>query len=124
LDRIQDVILLPDVVFEPNKGFDPTVYFSNIVGVTRNIGDKPVEVKFFANHFHAPYIRTKPIHFSQKVLEEKEGGILFSITIILNFELERELMGFGEGLKVLSPNSLVRRIKKKVQLMQDLYRDN
>jgi predicted DNA-binding transcriptional regulator YafY len=124
LDRIQDMILLPDMLFEPNKGFDPTAYFSNIVGVTRNIGDKPVEVTFFANHVHAPYIRTKPIHFSQKVLEEKEGGILFSITIILNFELERELMGFGEGLKVLSPNSLVRRIKKKVQLMQDLYRDN
>jgi hypothetical protein len=30
-------------------------------------------------------------------------------------------MGFGEGLEVLSPNNLVRRIKKKVQLMQDLY---
>ena len=67
------------------------------------------------------HIRTKPIHYTQKVVEEKQGGIVFSINVIPNFELERELIGFGEGLKVLSPNSLVRRIKKKVQLMQDLY---
>lgn len=90
---------------------------------SRNTGDKPVEVTFFANHTHAPYIRTKPLHFSQKVIEEKNGGVVFSIRIIPNFELERELMGFGEGLKVLSPNNLVRRIKKKVQLMQDLYHE-
>jgi predicted DNA-binding transcriptional regulator YafY len=123
LDRIQDIILLPEVIFEQNKDFDATAYFNDIIGVTRNIGDQPIEVTFFANHVHAPYIRTKPIHSSQKILEEKQGGIVFSIMIIANFELERELMGFGEGLKVLSPNNLVRRIKKKVQLMQDLYHD-
>jgi predicted DNA-binding transcriptional regulator YafY len=121
LDRIQDFILLPDVFFEQSKLFDPTAYFRDIVGVTRNSGDQPVEVTFFANHVHAPYIRTKPIHFSQKVLEVKPDGILFSIDVIPNFELERELMGFGEGLKVLSPNNLVRKIRKKVQQMQDLY---
>ena len=121
LDRIQDITLKPDILFEQNKLFESASYFQDIVGVTRNTGDKPVEVTFFANHVHAPYIRTKPIHFSQKVLEEKQGGVVFSIQIIPNFELERELMGFGEGLKVLSPNNLVRRIKKKVQLMQDLY---
>ena len=121
LDRIQDITLKPDILFEQNKLFDAVSYFRDIVGVTRNTGDKPIEVTFFANHVHAPYIRTKPIHFSQKVLEEKQGGVVFSILIIPNFELERELMGFGEGLRVLSPNNLVRRIKKKVQMMQDLY---
>jgi len=121
LDRIQDIKLLPDILFEQNKRFDASTYFQDIVGVTRNTGEKPVEVTFFANRVHAPYIRTKPIHSSQKVLEETPGGILFSIQVVPNFELERELMGYGEGLKVLSPNNLVRRIKKKVRQMQDLY---
>ncbi len=124
LDRIQDIQSIPEILFEQNRHFDPASYFSDIIGVTRNSGDRPVEVVFFANHVHAPYIRTKPIHFSQKILEEKQGGIIFSINVIPNFELERELMGFGEGLKVISPNNLVRKIKKKVQLMQDLYHDN
>ncbi|MEJ0081707.1 MAG: WYL domain-containing protein [Puia sp.] len=66
LDRIQDITLKPDILFEQNKLFDAAAYFRNIVGVTRNTGDKPIEVTFFANHVHAPYIRTKPIHFSQK----------------------------------------------------------
>jgi len=30
-------------------------------------------------------------------------------------------MGFADGVKVISPSNLVRKIKKKVQLMQDLY---
>jgi predicted DNA-binding transcriptional regulator YafY len=113
LDRIQDTTLKPDILFEQNKSFDAASYFKDIIGVTRNTGDKPVEVTFFANHIHSPYIRTKLIHFSQKVILERNGGIVFSIQIIPNLELERELMGFGEGLKVLSPNNLVRRIKKR-----------
>jgi predicted DNA-binding transcriptional regulator YafY len=81
----------------------------------------PVEVRFLANREHAPYIRTKPIHASQRVVEESAMGTLFSITVIPNFELERELIGFGEGLKVLSPNSLVRRIRKRIRLMNESY---
>lgn len=122
LDRIQDLNLSTDYLFEPNKLFDST-YFKDIVGVTRNIGDRPVDVTFFANHTHAPYIRTKPIHSSQKILETKNGGIIFSIKVILNFELERELMGFGEGLQVLSPIRLVSRIKKKIDLMHEMYKN-
>lgn len=81
----------------------------------------PTHIEFFANHVQAPYIKTKPIHASQKVIEETKGGIVFSIDIIPNFELERELIGYGEGLKILSPNNFTRRIKRKVRLMHEVY---
>jgi len=121
LDRIQNIILLPDILFDHQKQFDAVSYFRDIVGVTRNSGDKPVEIIFLANPIHAPYIRTKPFHYTQKVIEERQEGTLFSIQIIPNFEFEREIMGFADGVKVISPSNLVRKIKKKVQLMQDLY---
>jgi len=121
LDRIQHLLLLPDIPFEQQKQFDAASYFSDIIGVTRNSGDKPVEIILLANPVHAPYIRTKPLHYTQKVIEEKKEGTLFSIRIIPNFEFEREIMGFADGLKVISPGNLVRKIKKKVQLMHDLY---
>ena len=76
LDRIQDLTVKTGILFAHNKSFDAASYFKDIVGVTRNTGDKPAEVIFFANHIHAPYIRTKPIHSSQKVIEEKNGGIV------------------------------------------------
>ncbi|ULT38825.1 WYL domain-containing protein [Niabella defluvii] len=46
-------------------------------------------------------------------MEQTKDGIIFSITVIPNFELERELIGFGEGLTVLTPRFFVQRIKKK-----------
>ena len=121
LDRIRGIDLLPGEVFREQPGFDAHSWFAPMVGVTRNADEGFVEVTFHANREQAPYIRTKPIHASQKVMEESATGTLFSITVIPNFELERELIGFGEGLKVLSPTSLVRRIRHRIKLMNELY---
>ncbi|MFT3902700.1 MAG: hypothetical protein QM727_05980 [Niabella sp.] len=54
-------------------------------------------------------------------MEQRKDGVVFSITVIPNFELERELIGFSEGLTILSPNSFVRRIKRKVRLLYEIY---
>jgi predicted DNA-binding transcriptional regulator YafY len=121
LDRIQGIRLLPHEPFRRHKQFDPLTYFSNIIGVTRNVADTPDHIVFLADHHQAPYIKTKPIHPSQQIVETTKEGVTFSIDVIPNFELERELMGFGEGLKILSPNNLVRRIKRKVRLMYEAY---
>jgi len=121
LDRIQQVQPHPDELFLEHRNFDAQTYFRDIVGVTRNFAEKPTLIVFWASHRQAPYIKTKPIHPSQKTLEPVKGGTLFSIEVIPNFELERELMGFGEGLRVISPSNIVRQIRKKVRLMAELY---
>jgi predicted DNA-binding transcriptional regulator YafY len=122
LDRVHGIDLLPEEIFRERPGFDPHSWFAPMVGVTRNADEGLVEVTFRASREHAPYIRTKPIHASQQVVEENGAHTTFSITVIPNLELERELIGFGEGLKVLSPASLVRRIRHRVRLMNELYR--
>jgi predicted DNA-binding transcriptional regulator YafY len=121
LDRIQNIILQDKELFIQHKNFEPQTYFDDIIGVTRNYAEKPTAILFWASSFHAPYIKTKPIHASQKIVEEVKGGTHFSIEVIPNFEMERELIGFGEGLKILSPNNIVRQIKRKVRLMAELY---
>ena len=51
---------------------------------------------------------TKPIHASQKVLEQREdGSMVFQIKVIVNHELIRDLMAYSEGVRVLSPDNLV-----------------
>ncbi|MCH5717874.1 helix-turn-helix transcriptional regulator [Niabella hibiscisoli] len=106
LDRMQAVTVLPDEPYRLHRSFHPQDYFKDIVGVTRNIGDSPVEILFLANTVQAPYIQTKPIHPSQTIVEQTSAGTTFCITVIPNFELERELIGFGEGLTVLAPRFL------------------
>lgn len=121
LDRIQAIEPLPNIAFKHQRDFDPHLYFSPIIGVTRNIGDKPVVITFLANHQQAPYIKTKPLHPSQQIISQNKEGTTFSIEVVPNFELERELMGFGEGLRVLSPSNMVRRMKRKAALLYQVY---
>lgn len=66
------------------------------------------------NKENSPYVLTKPLHPSQQVLSEDEKGMIIRIDVVLNFELEREILGFGECIKVLAPRILVSRIKKRI----------
>jgi len=51
----------------------------------------------------SPYVITKPLHTSQQLLKEDDTGIMIRLDVVLNFELEREILGFGEGIKVIRP---------------------
>jgi predicted DNA-binding transcriptional regulator YafY len=124
LDRIQKITLQDKELFVQHKNFEPQTYFDHIIGVTRNYAEHPTSIVFWASALHAPYIKTKPIHPSQKVVEEVKGGTHFCIEVIPNFELERELIGFGEGIKILSPNTMIRQMKRKVRLMYALYNED
>ncbi len=121
LDRVLAITPCEDEPFRQLKSFDPQSYFRDIIGVTRNVADMPTTITFWASSLHAPYIKTKPIHASQQVLEEVKGGTHFSISVVPNFELERELVGFGDGIKILSPSSMIRQFKRKTRLMSALY---
>ena len=46
---------------------------------------------------------------------------LIRIDVVLNFELEREILGFGESIKVLSPKKLQTRIQQRLTAATQLY---
>ena len=121
LDRIIAINLLHKELYVEPKNFNAHDYFQPIIGVTRNVGVEPETIIFKADFRQAPYIKTKPIHPSQQVIKEEKGWTEFSIQVIPNFELERELLGYAEGLKIISPNSLIRRLKNKIKNMNQLY---
>lgn len=113
LDRIISIRSLPDEPYVRHKGFDVEKYFSEMIGVTRNENDKPQIVKFWASAKDAPYFITKPLHHTQEVIEQNDvGQTLFSINVIINFELMRALLGFGPGVKVIAPKALAAYIQK------------
>lgn len=120
LDRILE-IKPSSVKYLAMKEFNLAEHFEHVIGVTVEPNGKPEVVTFFADRDTAPYIITKPVHHSQQILDEQPEGVTFSIKVQLNFELERELLGFGDRLKVLAPERLKRRIKEKFEQALDLY---
>lgn len=125
LDRIQSLDIAKDTTYRENKNFDPVTFFDDIVGVTKNINQVAEKVTFSVTRKHAPYIITKPIHKSQKLLETlKDGSVVLEIEVIPNYELQRVLLGYGDGVCVLSPNSLVRMMKRTLKNTIEGYQNN
>lgn len=121
LDRIESFRELPLEKFEPAR-FDVHTYFNDAIGVSKTPDMKPETVVLRFDKKHAPYVVTKPLHSSQQWLQEDENGVLFSIHVCWNFELERELLGFGEYVEVIAPRRLVKSIKTRLGKAADRYK--
>ncbi|MBA3680351.1 MAG: WYL domain-containing protein [Bacteroidetes bacterium] len=114
LDRIE---LIADAEKEKYQKaeFDVLTYYQHAIGVSIMPNQKTDLIVLKILKEHAPYILTKPIHSSQTILKEETDGTIFSIEVIWNFELERELLGFGEQLTILSPQRLSRKIQSRLK---------
>ena len=62
-----------------------------------------------------PYIKTKPLHGSQKVKEVNEDYSIIELTVYPNYELESVLLSFGESIEVMRPDSLREKLKERLQ---------
>jgi predicted DNA-binding transcriptional regulator YafY len=120
LDRIVAIEKLSGYFTEIND-FDPVEYYKNVIGVTVEPKADAEEIKLFFNLKTAPYVLTKPIHPSQKLVKEMGNGVIITLHVQHNFELEKEILSFGENVKVLSPANLRRSIAARTLNAADNY---
>lgn len=115
LDRIVSMEELRKETFIAYDGVNFDRYYDDLLGVTKSEKDRAHKVILQIDKATGPYVLTKPIHHSQTVLKDSEEGLIIRLDVVLNFELERELLGFGECLKVLAPKILVSKMKRRVE---------
>lgn len=124
LDRIAGIEEMGKSSYKAYTGIDFERYFSDTIGVTKSQKDRGQRILLEINARNAPYVETKPLHSSQQILNRKDdGSLLVRIDVVLNFELEREILGFGDAIKVLAPRNLQSRIKQRLSAALQLYRD-
>ena len=119
LDRIVK-FSIAKVRFEENDKIDYETYFDDIVGVTHDRKHPDVEhvvMRFSKDRF--PYVVSKPIHQSQKVVNSEEG--IISIDVRVNRELEQNIFSFGQQIEVLSPEWFRDQIKEKYREIAKIY---
>lgn len=120
LDRIED-IKPTDTPYHDLKNFDAKLYFKDVIGVTARPNQSPEKVVLFVTHKHAQYVITKPLHHSQKVTGKDHYGVTIELEVQHNFELEKEILGLGDGVLVLQPLRLKRAITERISNTIDLY---
>jgi len=115
LDRIVDTEENTDVPYTESTLFDPNDYFEDIIGVSRMEGSQLQRIVLFFRKDAAPYVLSKPLHGSQKVVSRSEEGATVSIEVIPNFELETVILSHGERVKVLEPEDFRLKIEERLR---------
>ncbi|MGY5353682.1 helix-turn-helix transcriptional regulator [Wenyingzhuangia sp. IMCC45467] len=94
---------------------DFTERYEDIIGITRGLDNEVTKITLQANKSLASYMLTSPMHGSQKNGELNEDGLTFSLEVIPNYELEQQILSYGEALKVIAPADFVNKIKDRIK---------
>lgn len=113
LDRIKS-IEHASLKFDASQMIDFEEFFEDVIGVTKPDDIALTKITLKATPQLAPYIKTKPLHGSQKKIEELEDGFTFSIEVIPNYELNKKILSFGNGIQVLEPTKIREAIKEEL----------
>ncbi|MBK9537494.1 MAG: WYL domain-containing protein [Flavobacteriales bacterium] len=104
LDRIQSLKQAKGT-YRPNGTVDFAEFFEDVVGVT--VPDTPVEqVDIRVSTDLWPYLASKPLHGSQKVIAKAKESITIRLSLKVNYELRSMLLSHGGDLEVISPAHL------------------
>ncbi|MEP6262743.1 MAG: WYL domain-containing protein [Gillisia sp.] len=113
LDRFETVEEC-SVPYEPTN-INFAEYFEDTIGVSIIPGQEPEKIILRIEKDLWPYIKTKPIHGSQKVLRREDDFVEISLELIPNYELESQILQFAEKVEVLEPLEFRNKIKERVE---------
>lgn len=119
LDRMLDI----DIEFEKftlPDDFDAADFFSSCFGII--VGDmEPQLIRLKVEAYQANYLRSLPLHHSQKEMESTEEYTVFSYFLRPTFDFRQELLTLGDKVEVLEPKDLR---EKMFQIGKEMARKN
>ena len=119
LDRIVGIKEIKIKYIESDIDF--VEYFEDVIGVTIDKESEPIKILLEFSNEQWKYINSKPLHGSQKIIEEKESTTIISLEVQINFELERLIFSFGSSVKVLKPKDLAETIMYRAKDVVQSY---
>ena len=121
LDRVLEA-KLTGVPFKYPDDFCPEVYFEGCFGVIRGDGTEIEMVKLKVSADQANYLRSLPLHSSQKELVHTGEYSIFSVEVRPTFDFQQELLWNGDALEVLEPLWLRKEMSDMVKRMGNNYK--
>jgi predicted DNA-binding transcriptional regulator YafY len=109
LERME-ALAVSDAHYTPDHTFNPAEFFAETIGITTE-NKAPERVEIEANEVASKYIESQPLHSSQVSLGTKR----FALTVQINEELIRALLGFMGEIHILAPESLKRTWNERIQ---------
>lgn len=120
LDRVRNLKVL-DTTFTYPKDFVAAEYFRNYFGIIAGIEQKVANIKVRTYAELPGYLRSLPMHHTQRELESKDGHTDFSLRLVPTFDFIQELLLHRDQLEVLEPKTLRDEISVLIARMVRLY---
>lgn len=121
LDRIHAIEPTTEK-FQLPDDFDAEAYFKDAYGVTvLDEQQKPEKIVISIDEYQANFLRTLPLHPSQKEIEPINGYPAFSFYLYPADEFLRELYAYGSNLEVHEPKWLREEFAEDAQKVNKMY---
>ena len=115
LDRLLEMTITEETFSFP-EDFNAEKYYENTVGIFVNDDLSPVKVKLKAYGYQIEYLRSLPLHKSQRETLSKYGEFcVFEYKLCLTPELSSQILAMGENVEVLEPQELREEVKRRLE---------
>ena len=118
LDRMSDVDLCEEDFVLPDD-FDAKEFFDSCFGIICGGNEEPELIYLKVDNYQANYLRTLPLHHSQKEIERTDTHSVFSYYLRPTFDFMQEILQHGETVEVLKPESLRNEIARIARVMAE-----
>lgn len=102
------------------RSFDADDYFEGCCGVITS-DEKPQRVVVKAYGGFADYLRTLPLHESQREIEGDDESTLFEYHLKPTFDFYQLVLAQGDQVEVLEPESVRNEMRNFAKNMLDYY---
>ena len=117
-DRIQNPEIL-NAFFE-KEAIDFNTYFKDSIGITVT-DEAPVEIILSFTPLQGKYVKSLPLHASQKTIVDNQEELRISVFVRPTFELYSKLMSYGASVRVVSPQGVAEELKGRIENTLSLY---
>lgn len=127
LDRIKQLEIIPDSFYEMPKDFSAIDFFNDYFGVFIDNNVQPERVVLRTYGTQADYLRTLPLHHTQKELssgsEGSEHFTDFEYFIAITKDFIFEILSKSNKVEVLQPDSLRAEIRAEIEKIGKRYQE-
>ncbi|MBD5217588.1 MAG: WYL domain-containing protein [Bacteroidales bacterium] len=123
LDRIENVEVTCDT-FKLPKDFNAKEYFSAAYGIVVGTGEKPEKIIIRAYEDHKFYLKSLPLHHSQRLIEDVGEYADFELFLAPTYDFVMKLLQVGSMVEVIEPAHLRRTMKRWISEMHRLYKND
>lgn len=104
----------------PSPNITPTIFYADCFGIIHD-NKQPIKVLLKVFDKQVDYVRSLPIHTSQKEVETGDGYAIFSYYLRPSFDFVQHLL-WQKKVEVLAPDSLRMEMKRELTEMLNRYK--